>query len=555
MDGKIGDEEFVLRIRGTCSEAEFLNALTSCVRSTPEAAGKLISLLQRLSRRASGGPSFESTTVDLRPGIGRAHSLARAPTPVNLEPGTILGNRYVIERCLGRGGKGTVFKAFDRYRAALPQSQRYVAVKVLHRAPDSRFETLEALRHELQSAQCLSHPNVIKVFDLGRDGELDFFTMEFLEGELLSDLLARFHPGSMSRDHAWPIIRQISAGLQHAHERGITHADLKPQNVLVTNSGEVRILDFGASHGLSGALERDSGRGSTSSISLAYASCELLDGRAPDARDDLYALACISYEMLAGVHPFQRRRATEARDLGIVPARPIGLSRRRWNTLARGLSWHRAGRSVHLCDWVKGMSPSHSKTAGAALRDIQSFRQPARRDPEISYLHASVAATLLLIAGVAGLLFFHAAPGEQLGGGRSSAPLGAKPGAPTGVTLLSASPAATAKPDLTRAGLQARRPARFAEVRIHRPARTRGASQFVWWTEGASAKPGIDYVSQSQADQAFPAGRDSTSVFVKLLPRPSGDSNGVFYVAVAERGDRNPRHVTHTAVRLPQNDL
>ena len=167
-----------------------------------------------------------------------------------IEPGTVLRNRYVIEECLGKGGKGTVFKALDRYRSALPASQQYVAVKVLHQMPDSRLETLEALRRELQSAQALSHPNVVKVFDLDRDGNLDFFTMEFLEGELLSSLLLRFRSRPMPRSYAWSIIRQIAAGVQHAHERGIAHADLKPQNIMITNLGEVRILDFGASHAL-----------------------------------------------------------------------------------------------------------------------------------------------------------------------------------------------------------------------------------------------------------------------------------------------------------------
>ncbi len=78
----------------------------------------------------------------------------------------------------------------------------------------------------------------------------NFFTMELLEGELLSSLMARFHPLPMSRAHAWSIIGQIASGLEHAHQQQIVHADLKPQNIMITNAGEVRILDFGASRSL-----------------------------------------------------------------------------------------------------------------------------------------------------------------------------------------------------------------------------------------------------------------------------------------------------------------
>jgi len=456
----------------------------------------------------------------------------------------------VICECLGRGGKGTVFKALDRHRSGLPLSQQYVAVKILHELPDSRREILEALRRELQSAQSLSHPNVVKMFDLDRDGSLDFFTMEFLEGELLSTLLSRFRLQPMPRSHAWSIIRQIAAGLQHAHERGIVHADLKPQNILITNSGEARILDFGASHAQTRATDGNPVR-STSSVSLAYASCELLDGRTPDPRDDLYALACISYELLAGAHPFQRRRSNEARDLGVVPARPKSLSRRQWNTLARGLSWHRAGRSLHVGVWLKGLKADARESP--SLRDIQNSVETRRPAPQAPYFRLSIAATLLLITSVAWLLFVRLAPGGKVIGEALRAPTvkaSSLPARPTPMVSPKADGAALSPPSA-----QAASRSRFAEVRVRRPAKASGEAPFVWWTEAASAKPGVDYVNQSKATQFFPAGRGSTSVFVKLLPRHTGNAPGVFYIAVAERADQNLLHVTHTAVRLPADPL
>src|SRR5258708_17266463 len=172
--------------------------------------------------------------------------------------------------------------------------------------------------------------------------------MEYLEGELLSSLMQRFRPLRMTRPYGWSIIRQIASGLEQAHGVNMVHADLKPQNIMITNSGKVRILDFGASHTFAGPSRVAPAGGATSSGTPAYACCELLDGRSPYPRDDLYSLACISYELLAGAHPFQRRRANEARDFAIVPTRPSGLRRRQWYTLAKGLSWHRAGRSSRV---------------------------------------------------------------------------------------------------------------------------------------------------------------------------------------------------------------
>lgn len=254
----------------------------------------------------------------------------------SVEIGRVLRGRYVLEMRLGSGSKGTVFKALDRYRADLPEAQQYVAIKILHAAisDNNREKLLAKLRQEFHCVQMLSHRNIVNVFELDRDGDVDFFTMEYLDGELLSGVMARLHPLTLSRPQAWAIIREIGSGLEHAHARNVVHADLKPQNIMITRSGEVRILGFGASTAIT--------------MTPAYAGCELLEGRPADPRDDIYALACLTYELLAGTHPFQRRRSTEARDLGIVPKRPAELGLRQWRAIVTGLSWHRAGRSVSV---------------------------------------------------------------------------------------------------------------------------------------------------------------------------------------------------------------
>jgi serine/threonine protein kinase len=277
------------------------------------------------------------------------------------EIGRVLRNRYVLESRLGSGGMGTVFKAMDRYRCDLTEDNRHVAIKFLHEETDSRPEVLSNLRREFFCAQALSHRSIVKVYELDLDDDVAFFTMELLQGELLSSVLDRSRPISISRSYAWEIIREIGDGLAHAHARNVVHGDLKPQNVMITNSGELRILDFGASHAPArqGSIA-DGARKSTINLTPAYACCELLEGQQADPRDDLYALACISYELLAGEHPFQGRRSTEARDLGLLARRPPGLTRQQWQALAMSLSWRREGRSISVRDWIAKLDPGRA---------------------------------------------------------------------------------------------------------------------------------------------------------------------------------------------------
>ena len=190
-------------------------------------------------------PDANHETVDLLPNRDLPRS-GDSDTRVPISIGHVLRERYVIQERLGSGGKGVVFKALDRYRSSLPEAQQYVALKVLHSGSGLSEQMIGNFWREPHCGQLLSHRNIVNVFELDRDGDVVFFTMELLDGELLSDLIERMRPAAMQRFQAWQIIRQLGAGLEHAHERGIVHGDLKPRNLLVTREGEVRILDFGA---------------------------------------------------------------------------------------------------------------------------------------------------------------------------------------------------------------------------------------------------------------------------------------------------------------------
>jgi serine/threonine protein kinase len=584
MSGKLSDDEFVRAIRGTCSKSEFVDAVARQLDAEPHSIAAIRALVNRLyqrgdipadlaclleSRIASGETrsAQDGITVDLGGNpASAACSVDRQPALSRVEVGQVLRGRYEVAQFLGTGGKGSVFKALDRYRSSLPPSQRYVALKLLHEFPAARDdEAVEALRRELQSAQSLSHPNIVKVFDVDRDGAVDFFTMELLEGELLSDLMRRFQPLPLSRPHAWSIIRQIAAGLEHAHARKIVHADLKPQNIMITHSGEVRILDFGSSYPFASEpqVERS---WRTSSATPAYACCELLAGRSPDPRDDLYSLACITYELLTGTHPFQRRRANEARDFGVVPTRPSRLSRRQWQTLAKGLSWHRAARSIPVGDWFKGLKPGPEPVQPwTSIGELKPAPASSRRPPRVS---ASAVFSVLISIAAISVLFVRLAPDAKVSGAALSTP--AMNEMTTGATQIServdasvpilSAHAASSRPSAASHGTpivpseyQVQPGQHFAEIRLHRPAHARRDAALTWWTESASAKPGVDYVSQAKVSQTFPSGQDSMSVFVKLLPKARRGEAEIFYVAVAAQDAKSAREIAHTAVRLPSS--
>jgi len=557
---------------------------------------------QRQSRLTHNGRSAEnhgatmaiaddSMTVDLQAATGGrpSASIDDRPSSSPGEIGRVLRDRYVLVERLGSGGKGTVFKALDRYRADLPEAQQYVAIKIVHATAADHDELLANLRREFYRIQMLSHRNIVNVFELDRDGDVDFFTMEFLEGELLSRVMERLQPLPMARPQAWAIIREVGSGLEYLHARNLVHADLKPHNIMITHAGEVRILDFGAS---STSAERSPEdrlrpRNTFSSVTPAYACCELLDGRPPDPSDDIYSFACLSYELLAGEHPFQRRRSTEARDLGIVPKRPPDVSRQQWQALAMGLSWHRAGRSISVHAWLDKLNTG--RTAAGQLprvHDLESAPEIPR--PATSFRATALFAVLLICVTI--WVSVARMAGRQISGGggglrtvAASAPLdtgrvptpetSAPPGKLSAALMTmetqshvvntvrrdiyrSKPPTSLTDPVVVSArDYRVRSGERFAEIRVHRSAPLGSDTPFAWWTEAASAKPGIDYVHQGKVIQSFPKGKNSTSFFVKLVPKASRTRPEVFYIAIAEAGrGTSSGQVARAAVWLPTND-
>ena len=276
--------------------------------------------------------------------------------------GQRLSERYRIERVLGEGGMSVVYLASDEQVVG-----EVFAIKVLKGTFDA--DALELLRQEVRKTRKLSHPNIVDVHSVNVDGNKLYMLMECLEGKPLRALLNEEFGRGMPFSHAWPIIKDVAAALGYAHDHNIIHADLKPENIFVTTSGKAKLLDFGIAR----LSRRSSSRQATGArvLTPAYASCEMLQGKEADRRDDVYAFACVIFEMLCGEMPFGERTSLEARTVGArVP--PLGLLSRPQNAaLAHALAFDRESRTASVERFVAGLADVRvaggRRTAGLGL--------------------------------------------------------------------------------------------------------------------------------------------------------------------------------------------
>ena len=274
--------------------------------------------------------------------------------------GDTLNGRFVLEECIGFGGMGTVYKALDLRKLEASDRNPYIAIKVLNVQFRGHPKSLIALQREAKKAQALAHPNIVRVYDFDRDGPMVYLTMEYLTGGPLSRMLRAPGFGGLPYLEAMQIIAGISKALSYAHERGFVHCDLKPANVFLTDDDEVKVIDFGIArvfHKPEEVVEATVfDPGSLGAMTPAYASPEMLEHREPDPRDDVYALACIAYELLTGHHPFDRVPATQARNSGLKPQRPQNLGNGPWKALRHALAFEREARTPSVDLFYKEMS-------------------------------------------------------------------------------------------------------------------------------------------------------------------------------------------------------
>ncbi|MBK7391721.1 MAG: serine/threonine protein kinase [Chloracidobacterium sp.] len=212
--------------------------------------------------------------------------------------GTVLASRYRIISLVGKGGMGEVYKAEDL------QLSQVVALKFLPESVVGDEDMLARFRGEVRHARQVSHPNVCRVFDIGEIDGRHFLSMEFVDGDDLSDLLTRV--GRFTHERAVEVSRQLCVGMEAIHKAGILHRDFKPANIIIDKKGVARITDFGIA-GIESEIAKDGIRAGTP----AYMAPEQITGKEVTVRSDIYALGLVIYEIFTGKQAFMAATVPE----------------------------------------------------------------------------------------------------------------------------------------------------------------------------------------------------------------------------------------------------
>ena len=280
-------------------------------------------------------------------------------------PGSVLKNRYDLLEIIGVGGMGTVYKALDR-RDIEAGNSAFIAIKVLNDEFKSDPELLKALHSEARKTQSLAHPNILTVYDFDRDNQTVFMTMEYMQGATL-DKIIKGHPQGLKKSEILLILKQICSALTYAHNRGIIHSDFKPANVFVDINNRVKVLDFGIARLQNFSRVGSFDAGVLGGVTPAYASLEMLEGAPPDPRDDIYALACVAYELFSGTHPFNRERINNCIKKQLQPKRIPALTNTEWAALKNALRFERANRTGTVELFLQKLENEQKRTKSVLL--------------------------------------------------------------------------------------------------------------------------------------------------------------------------------------------
>ncbi len=300
-------------------EAHVANCEECCERLASVSPDSLVGLAQE----AMAGPTSGTIYGEAAPAPTSPVSSTGPYAPLVNHP------RYQILGKLGAGGMGVVFKAEHRMMG------RTVALKVLNSRMTATEGAVERFRREVRLASRLGHPNIVTAFDADEAGGLHFLVMEYVEGVSLDKLVER--KGPLAVPMACHFIRQAALGLQHAHEKGMVHRDIKPHNLMVTKKGQVKILDFGLAR-----IAMTDGPEATSGTAARMTAPELVVGTPDflspeqarnsagvDIRADLYSLGCTLYYLLVGNPPFGGSNAFEKMIAHVQEAPPsVSMIRR-----------------------------------------------------------------------------------------------------------------------------------------------------------------------------------------------------------------------------------
>jgi serine/threonine-protein kinase len=288
--------------------------------------------------------------------------------------GEVLSDRYELEELVGTGGMSSVFRAHDRLL------DRKVALKILHLQYSDDAEYVERFRHEARAVAALSHPNIVTVIDRGEHGGRQFIVFEYVEGENLKQLIQRRGPAPVST--ALELAMQVSRGLSFAHQQGLIHRDVKPQNVLMNGEGKAKVTDFGIAR----SLDVQHGMTQTGTVlgTSDYIAPEQAQGQRVDEHTDVYSLGVVLYELLTSEVPFPGENfvAVAMRHINEPPP-PIrdkrpDVSPRVEAAVQKAMAKDPADRFPTMADFCRELEACLAEEQGATQVIAPGDRRPAR---------------------------------------------------------------------------------------------------------------------------------------------------------------------------------
>ncbi len=280
--------------------------------------------------------------------------------------GSLLKKRFLLQEVLGQGGMGMVYRTKDLRKVEAEDPNPYIATKVLNAAFKNHPDAFVTLQQETAKSHTLAHPNIVTVHDFDRDGDTLYMTMELLEGEPLDRVLKQQQSAAapIPKQRALAITRDLCSALAYAHQRHIIHADFKPGNVFICDNGTAKVLDFGIARAASKETQKHKfDAGQLGALTPAYATIEMIRDEPLTFADDVYALACVAYEIFSGQHPYQSHSALEAKQLGLKPKPIAGLSHREWKALSHALALEKNQRTPSVPAFMTELFPRRSTAA------------------------------------------------------------------------------------------------------------------------------------------------------------------------------------------------
>ncbi|TVS10205.1 MAG: hypothetical protein EA417_19235 [Gammaproteobacteria bacterium] len=451
------------------------------------------------------------------------------PTPA--EPptaGTVLAGRYRLDALLDRGGMGLVYRATDLGRGEPGAPSAQVGLKLANPGYKGH-DAMRALEREASLLVELDHPGVVRMLGFEHDGEHSFLVMELLEGERLRNRLLRSGTTGLPAAETERIVRELGEILAYLHGRGVVHRDVKPANVFIRASGGLCLVDFGlaARTGIAGDPDDGGPRAGTP----LYSSPELLAGGPPDPRDDVYSLACVAYELLTGVPPWEDLPSDPARRRKLRLDRPAGLPKERWKALRGALSFSAKDRPADAeaflqvyfpparwrgaLPWAAGVAAA-AVVIAAVLYELGPSLAPSRPEvappavtPQVTEMEAPPAADPVAdSAGVPEAVEPDAEPTPE------SEPE-PEPELTPELTPEPVSPRAFA---LGASQYRISKSGGALRLELRRPAGYRGPLSVFWRTVDQTARDGYDFMGSPAWQRAqAPAGAPSLVIFIPIV--------------------------------------